>query len=143
MNIKIIKTVALIMILSSFSVFFVGCSDEEKEKTSSVATERAEKASYDKEEDVQESAVSDTNNTESSGGNPNQSDSVSVQITVSGNEYIYNNKTISFDEISETIEDFGENYIIEVYDDSASEKAYRALIDKLTELNISYKEVTE
>ena len=131
------------LIVLSFSGCSVSCSNDETEEISSTVTESVEKSSSDKEEEVKESAVSDANNTESNGGNPNQSDSVSVQITVSGNDYIYDNKTISFDEISKIIDDFGENYIVEVYDDSASEKAYQALIEKITELSISYTEVTE
>ena len=143
MKAKIIKAIAFALIVSSFSILSVGCSDDEKEETTSTVTENAEIVTTDKKESSETSDVPDSDNTESIGGNPNQSDSISVQITVSGNEYIYDNKTISFDEISKEIEDFGENYIVEIYDDSASEKAYQSLIDKLTELNISYTEATE
>lgn len=143
MKAKIIKAIAFALIVSSFSILSVGCSDDEKEETTSTVTENAEIVTTDKKESSETSDVPDSDNTESSGGNPNQSDSISVQITVSGNEYIYDNKTISFDEISKEIEIFGENYIVEIYDDSASEKAYQSLIDKLTELNISYTEATE
>ena len=152
MNIKIIKIVALILIISSLSGCSVGCSNDAKEEVSSVSADGVEKTLPDDiDEAVQDSAVSDTvntdvsdtDNTESGGGNPYQSDTVSVQITVSGNEYIYENKTVSFDEIGKIIDDFGDNYVVEVYDDSASEKAYKALIEKLKELNISYTEVTE
>ena len=143
MNSKIIKAIALALIVSSFSILSVGCSDDEKEETTSTVTENAEIVTTDKKESAETSDAPDSDNTESSGGNPNQSDSISVRITVSGNEYIYDNKTISFDEISKEIEDFGENYIVEIYDDSASEKAYQSLIDKLAELNISYTEATE
>lgn len=143
MKAKIIKAIAFALTVSSFSILSVGCSDNEKEETTSTVTENAEIVTTDKKESSETSDVPDSDNTESSGGNPNQSDSISVQITVSGNEYIYDNKTISFDEISKEIEIFGENYIVEIYDDSASEKAYQSLIDKLTELNISYTEATE
>lgn len=143
MKAKIIKAIAFALIVSSFSILSVGCSDDEKEETTSTVTENAEIVTTDKKESSETSDVPDSDNTESIGGNPNQSDSISVQITVSGNEYIYDNKTISFDEISKEIEIFGENYIVEIYDDSASEKAYQSLIDKLTELNISYTEATE
>lgn len=63
-----------------------------------------------------------------------------IEITVSDNQYYYDNAEISFDELTELIDGLGKNNIVRIYDDYASAKAYEDLTALLDEREIPYKE---
>lgn len=75
------------------------------------------------------------------------SDSVSVveeleyiNVTVSGNEYIYDNKKVTLDELIDSIKSLDKNLPVKIADEGSSLKAYKALKAKLSENSISFIE---
>ncbi|AVM69514.1 hypothetical protein C3V36_09830 [Lachnospiraceae bacterium oral taxon 500] len=61
-----------------------------------------------------------------------------LKVSVVGNEYFYDNDRISLDDLIKKIKEVEGDMMIEVKDDNASLKAYNALLDKLTELQIPF-----
>ena len=64
-----------------------------------------------------------------------------INVTVSGNEYIYNNNKISLEELTKELSSIQTNKTkVKISDDSASKKAYGDLINALEENSIQYME---
>lgn len=63
-----------------------------------------------------------------------------INVTVSGNEYIYDNKKIALDELIDSIKSLDKNLPVKITDEGSSLKAYKALKTKLSENNISFIE---
>lgn len=63
-----------------------------------------------------------------------------INVTVSGNEYIYDNKKVSLDELIDSIKSLDRNLPVKIADEGSSLKAYKALKTKLSENNISFIE---
>ena len=61
-----------------------------------------------------------------------------IDITVSGNDYIYQNSTMSLEDLMENIKDT--DMTVKLTDDKASKQAYEALTGALSENNIKYIE---
>ncbi len=72
------------------------------------------------------------------GGNP--AEITEIEITVSENQYYYDNVEISFDKLTELLDGLGKNNIVKICDDYASAKAYEDLTSLLDEREIPYKE---
>ena len=79
-------------------------------------------------------------------GIADNSDAVSVEeleyinVTVSGNEYIYDNKKVTLDELIDSIKSLDKNLPVKIADEGSSLKAYKALKAKLSENSISFIE---
>lgn len=63
-----------------------------------------------------------------------------MEITVSGNDYIFQNKKLTADEIIAEISSLDEKMPVKITDDGASIKAYDVLIGVLKENDIRYIE---
>ena len=60
--------------------------------------------------------------------------------TVTGDEYIYDNKKVSLCELIDSIKSLDRNLPVKIADEGSSLKAYNALKTKLSENNISFIE---
>ncbi len=63
-----------------------------------------------------------------------------VSVTVSGSDYLYENKSISLDDLLTSLKSLEAGTVVRITDDNASLNAYNALTDALGEANISYTE---
>lgn len=63
-----------------------------------------------------------------------------INVTVSGNEYIYDNKKVTLDELVDSIKSLERNLPVKIADEGSSLKAYKELKTKLSENNISFIE---
>ncbi|MBR1822749.1 MAG: hypothetical protein IJ779_00800 [Ruminococcus sp.] len=61
-----------------------------------------------------------------------------IEVTVSNDSYIYQNSTLTLDELMEKIKDT--DLTVKLTDDKASKKAYEDLLNSLNESNIKYME---
>ena len=63
-----------------------------------------------------------------------------INVTVSGNEYIYDNKKVTLDELISSIQSLDKKLPVKISDEGSSLKAYKNLKAKLAENNISFIE---
>lgn len=63
-----------------------------------------------------------------------------INVTVSGNEYIYENKKLSLEELINELTDMTLDVPVKITDDDASLDAYQQLVDTLKEHKIKYIE---
>lgn len=63
-----------------------------------------------------------------------------INVTVSGNEYIYDNKKVTLDELVDSIKSLDRNLPVKIADEGSALKAYKELKSKLSENNISFIE---
>ena len=63
-----------------------------------------------------------------------------VEVTVSGNKYLYQNRETSLDDLITQLKALDKDVQITVHDDNASLDAFKALTDKLTESGLSHAE---
>lgn len=63
-----------------------------------------------------------------------------INVTVAGNEYIYDNKKVTLDELVDSIKSLDRNLPVKIADEGSSLKAYKELKTKLSENNISFIE---
>ena len=63
-----------------------------------------------------------------------------INVTVSGNEYIYDNKKVTLDELINSIQSLDKKLPVKISDEGSSLKAYKNLKAKLSENNISFIE---
>lgn len=61
-----------------------------------------------------------------------------IEITVSGNDYLFQNKKMTADEIITELNSLEEKMPVKITDDGASIKAYDVLVEILNENNIRY-----
>lgn len=88
--------------------------------------------------DTETSATTIGESSTAEGGNP--AEITEIEITVSENQYYYDNAEISLDDLTELLDGLGKNNIVKIYDDYASAKAYEDLTSLLDEREIPYKE---
>lgn len=103
--------------------------------TTSIESESTE---IDTNSDTETSVTTVWESSPAEGGNPVEI--TEIEITVSENQYYYDNAEISFDELTELIDGLGKNNIVKIYDDYASAKAYENLTSLLDKCEIPYKE---
>lgn len=65
-----------------------------------------------------------------------------LMITVSGNEYLYQNKKVTIDELISILDDSSADVPVNITDDNSSLKAYRKLKNMLDEHKIKYIETS-
>ena len=63
-----------------------------------------------------------------------------INVTVSGNEYIYDNKKVTLDELINSIQSLDKKLPVKISDEGSSLKAYKNLKAKLAENNIGFIE---
>lgn len=63
-----------------------------------------------------------------------------INVTVSGNEYIYDNKKVTLDELISSIQSLDKKLPVKISDEGSSLKAYKNLKAKLSENYISFIE---
>ena len=100
--------------------------------TSSVTDSSAEVSSADS------SSQAQTSNVSAEGGNPGNTDSFAMEITVSEDKYFVDNHEISFDELKTKIDGLETGAVIKINDENSSLKAFNAVKDYLTEKEIAY-----
>ena len=61
-----------------------------------------------------------------------------LNVTVSENEYLYQNSRLSLDELMDKLAVDAVNTKVKITDENASKRAYNNLINALEEKNISY-----
>lgn len=98
----------------------------------------SESTEIDTNSDTETSVTTVGESSPAEGGNP--AEITEIEITVSENQYYYDNAEISFDELTELIDGLGKNNIVKIYDDYASAKAYENLTSLLDKCEIPYKE---
>lgn len=142
---KVIVVMALVVLSA---LILVGCKkDKEEDVKSDTMTEVS--ASVEKRDDTVENSTEmsvETTAPEGEGGGNefiNEGESVKVKtvaILVSKDEYFYENAPITLEEIVSMLEDIEGEMVVEITDNNATHKAYDKLVDKLTDLEITFIE---
>lgn len=142
------KIIVVMAIVALSALTLVGCK---KEKEEDVKSETVTEVSASME--IQDGTVE--NSTEISdettapegegGGNEFLNDGETVKaktvaILVSKDEYFYENAPITLEEIASMLEDVEGELVVEITDNNATHKAYDKLVDKLTELEVTFVE---
>lgn len=83
-----------------------------------------------------EASVTTAEPTDEAGGNPNAS--ITIEITVLEDKFIYNNKEISYDELLEIFDTLTENDVVQFRDENAALDTYRKATSALDERGIPY-----
>ena len=141
-----IMTVISIVMLST--LVLVGCKKDNAEETQSDTRTEVSANAEEKVSDVvqnTETPVETTALEGDGGGNEfvNEGETVEVKtiaILVSKNEYFYENAPITLEEIVSMLEDVEGELVVEITDNNATHKAYDKLVDKLTDLEITFIE---
>lgn len=110
-------------------------SNEETNNNPDETEESAEIVSDESPEEIQETTAEPT---DEAGGNPEDGNNFSLEVTVSENTYIYDNHEISYDELMEIFDTLTENDIVKLSDDNASLDAYSKLASALEERGLLY-----
>lgn len=84
------------------------------------------------------SSQAQTSNVSAEGGNPGNTDSFALEITVSEDKYFVDNHEISFDELKTKIDGLETGAVIKINDENSTLKAFNAVKDYLTEKKIAY-----
>lgn len=100
--------------------------------TSSVTDSSAEVSSADNSSQAQTSDVS------SEGGNPGNTDSFALEITISEDKYFVDNHEIGIEELKSEIDGLEAGATIKINDENSTLKAFNAVKDYLTEKEIAY-----
>ena len=142
---KVIVVMALV-VLSALTL--VGCKkDNEEDVKSDTMTEVS--ASMEKLDETVENSTEISDETTApegeGGGNEflNDGETVKVKtvvILVSKDEYFYENAPITLEEIVSMLEDVDGELLVEITDNNATHKAYDKLVDKLTEIEVTFVE---
>lgn len=77
---------------------------------------------------------------ETSGGNAGEMQYNYYKVTVSEDRYYTTDGELTFDELVSEISALNDNYAVEITDDNATLKAYKALTDMLDEKSVPYTE---
>lgn len=142
---KIIVVMAIV-VLSTLAL--VGCKKEKEEDVNS-DTMIEVSASMEIQDDTVENSTETSDEITApegeGGGNEflNDGETVKVKtvaILVSKDEYFYENAPITLEEIASMLEDVEGELVVEITDNNATHKAYDKLVDKLTELEVTFVE---
>lgn len=142
---KIIGVMAIV-VLSTLAL--VGCKKEKEEDVNS-DTMTEVSASMEIQDDTVENSTETSDGITApegeGGGNEflNDGETVKVKtvaILVSKDEYFYENAPITLEEIASMLEDVEGELVVEITDNNATHKAYDKLVDKLTELEVTFVE---
>ena len=84
------------------------------------------------------SSESKTSNVSAEGGNPGNTDSFALEITISEDKYFVNNHEIGIEELKSEIDGLEAGATIKINDEKSSLKAFNAIKDYLDEKKITY-----
>lgn len=141
-----IIVVMTIVVLSALAL--VGCKKEKEEDVKS-DTMTEVSASMEKQDDTVENSTEtsiETTAPEGEGGGSEFLDDgetaklKTVTILVSKDEYFYENAPITLEEFVSMLEEVEGELVVEITDNNATHKAYDKLVDKLTELEVTFVE---
>ena len=121
---KLLFLLAIELIISSAIIFSSCDSDEESEPVKSSSVESIS----DSEEGPGDDSTTEQKKNE---------ETEYIEVTVSSTEYIYENKTITFEDLKDEILNTTISQV-KITDDDASQKAYRQLTDFLDDNSIEY-----
>ena len=142
---KVIVVMALV-VLSALTL--VGCK-KNKEEDGKTDTMTEVSDSMEKQDDTvvtsTEASVETTAPEGEGGGNEfvNEGESVEIKtiaILVSKDEYFFENAPITLEEIESMLEGAEGELVVDITDNNATHKAYDKLVDKLTDLEITFIE---
>lgn len=77
---------------------------------------------------------------ETAGGNDGGEQYTYYKVTVSEDRYFTADGELTFEELADKISSFGDDFAVEIADDNATLKAYKALTDMLDEKSVPYTE---
>lgn len=104
----------------------------EQTVTSSEADTASDISSADNSSEARSSNIS------AEGGNPGNTDSFALEITISEDKYFVNNHEISFDELKTKIDGLETGAVIKINDEISTLKAFNAVKDYLDKKKIAY-----
>lgn len=104
----------------------------EQTVTSSEANTASDISSAESSSEAQKSDVS------SEGGNPGNTDSFALEITISEDKYFVNNHEIGIEELKSKIDGLEAGATIKINDEKSSLKAFNAVKDYLDEKKVTY-----
>ncbi|MCQ2408076.1 MAG: hypothetical protein MJ065_06060 [Oscillospiraceae bacterium] len=104
---------------------------EESASESSVQESSVEESTEESSEDSSEEA--------SSAAETTVEEKTYVEVTVKGNEYLYQNNTIELTALTDELQKFGESITVRITDESASKNAYDDLTAALDEAKLAYE----
>lgn len=142
------KIIVVMAIVALSALALVGCKKEKEEDVKS-ETMTEVSASMEIQDDTVENSTEISDETTApegeGGGNEflNDGETVKVKtvaILVSKDEYFYENAPITLEEITSMLEDVEGELVVEITDNNATHKAYDKLVDKLTELEVTFVE---
>ena len=84
------------------------------------------------------SSEAQTSNVSAEGGNPGNTDSFALEITISEDKYFVNNHEIGIEELKSEIDGLEAGATIKINDEKSSLKAFNAVKDYLDEKKIAY-----
>ena len=85
-----------------------------------------------------DSSEAQTSNVSAEGGNPGNTDSFALEITISEDKYFVNNHEIGIEELKSEIDGLEAGATIKINDEKSSLKAFNAVKDYLDEKKIAY-----
>ncbi len=106
--------------------------------TSSVTDSSAEVSSADSSDTTESSSDAQTSDVSSEGGNPGNTDSFALEITISEDKYFVDNHEIGIEELKSEIDGLEAGATIKINDEKSSLKAFNAVKDYLDEKKIAY-----
>lgn len=142
------KIIVVMAIVALSALALVGCKKEKEEDVKSETVTEVS-ASMEIQDDTVENSTEISDETTApegeGGGNEflNDGETVKVKtvaILVSKDEYFYENSPITLEEIASMLEDVEVELVVEITDYNATHKAYDKLVDKLTELEVTFVE---
>lgn len=142
------KYLVAILIVMICATVLIGCKKDGENDAKIDSTTETEVDVEEQVSDVQQ-ATETVNDTEApkgdGGGNKFIHDGEPVEVKtvdvlVSKNEYFYENTPITLEELVSMLEEVEDQLVVEIADNNATHKAYNKLIDKLTELEITFVE---
>ena len=142
------KIIVVMAIVALSALALVGCKKEKEEDVKSETVTEVS-ASMEIQDDTVENSTEISDETTApegeGGGNEflNDGETVKVKtvaILVSKDEYFYENAPITLEGIAFMLEDVEGELVVEITDNNATHKAYDKLVDKLTELEVTFVE---
>ena len=120
------RTIVLLVVLVFSMAIFCSCKTDDSSENNSVSA--ATSTPDDSKEGLGDDSTSDQN----------KNDSVEyIEVTVSENKYLYDNKTISLDDLKTVLKDKKVSQV-QITDENASQKAFSELTDYLDKNDISH-----
>lgn len=120
------RTIVLLVVLVFSMAIFCSCKTDDSSENNSVSA--ATSTPDDSKEGLGDDSTSDQN----------KNDSVEyIEVTVSENKYLYDNKTISLDDLKKELKEKSISQV-RITDENASQKAFSELTDYLEKNDVKF-----